>query len=237
VQYAVRALRYSGLEDIKMYKKTDAQLKHDVDSAISWDTRTWDQKIEPAVHDGIVTLNGTVSSYAAKVAAESVVHQVKGVTDVANELFVRPNRPHPDAEIARAVRHALEWAALVPHRRITTTVTDGWVQLEGRVNSLTERSDAEWIAENLVGVAGVINKLEVEPHSVDAKNLRRSIETVLERRAEREAEGLRVDVVNGEVSLFGRVHSWPERKAVVGCISHAPGVKKVTDNLRIDPYF
>jgi osmotically-inducible protein OsmY len=89
----------------------------------------------------------------------------------------------------------------------------------------------------LVGVAGVINELKVEPHTVDPKSLRQAIETILELRADREAQGLRIDVVDGEVSLFGRVHSWPERKAVVGYVSHAPGVKKVTDNLQIDPYF
>jgi osmotically-inducible protein OsmY len=220
-----------------MNRKTDAQLKHDVDSELSWDTRTWDQKIEAGVDDGIVTLNGSVPTYATKVAAESIVHHVKGVTDVANELFVRPKRPRTDVEVARAVRHALEWAALVPHERITTTVADGWVKLEGEVNSLTERSDAEWIVQNLVGVAGVINDLQVVPENVDPTTLHRTIETVLARRAEREAEGLRVKIDDGEVWLFGRVHSLPERDALIGCISHTPGVKKVADNLRIDPYF
>jgi osmotically-inducible protein OsmY len=220
-----------------MKKKTDAQLKHDVESELKWDTRTWNQNIDVDVADGIVTLNGSVSNYAEKIAAESVVHRVMGVTDVANELFVRHKRPRPDVEVARTVRNALKWAALVPAERITTTVTDGWVKLEGKVNSLSERADAEWVIENLVGVAGVINELQVEPMHVDSKELQQMIETVLERRADREAENLRVDVVDGKVSLFGRVHSWPERKAIVGCISHAPGVKGVTDNLQIDPYF
>lgn len=220
-----------------MNKKTDAQLKHDVESELKWDTRTWNKDIEVDAVDGIVTLNGSVPTYAEKLAAESVAHRVKGVTDVANELFVRPKRPRPDVELARAVRNALKWAALVPADGITTTVADGWVKLEGKVNSLTERADAEWVIENLVGVAGVINELKVEPTYVDSKMLQRMIEAVLERRADREAEHLRVDVVDGKVSLFGRVHSWPERKAIVGCVSHTPGVEQVTDNLRIDPYF
>ena len=75
------------------------------------------------------------------------------------------------------------------------------------------------------------------PDLVDAAALRRSIENALERRADREAERLRIDIVDGEVDLYGRVHSWPEREAVVGSVSHAPGVKKVNDNLQIDPYF
>lgn len=220
-----------------MNRKSDSQVKHEVQSELAWDTRTWDQKIRAEVHDGIVTISGRVSNYAQKVAAESAAHRVKGVTDVANELSVHPEREHTDAQIARVVRQALKWAALVPHDRITSTVTDGWVKLEGKVDSLTQRSDAEWVVENLVGVAGVINELEVHSPGVDVVALRRSIENALERRADREAERLRIAIVDGEVELYGRVHSWPEREAVVGSISYAPGVRKVNDNLQIDPYF
>jgi osmotically-inducible protein OsmY len=63
------------------------------------------------------------------------------------------------------------------------------------------------------------------------------IEFALERRADREAERLRIEVSDGEVDLWGRVHSWQERRAVLGSISHAPGVTQVRDHFRIDPYF
>jgi hypothetical protein len=33
------------------------------------------------------------------------------------------------------------------------------------------------------------------------------------------------------------VHSWQEKRAVVGSISHVPGVSAIRDHLRIDPYF
>jgi osmotically-inducible protein OsmY len=48
---------------------------------------------------------------------------------------------------------------------------------------------------------------------------------------------LRIEVHNGAVRLYGRVHSWQEKRAVVGSISHAPGVLAIRDHLRIDPYF
>jgi osmotically-inducible protein OsmY len=67
--------------------------------------------------------------------------------------------------------------------------------------------------------------------------LREEIEFALERRADREAERLRIEVNDGEVDLWGRVHSWQERRAVLGSISHAPGVTQVRDHFRIDPYF
>lgn len=220
-----------------MRRRTDDEIKHDILSELTWDTRTWDQMINVEVDRGVVTLDGTVSSYAQKTAAENAAHKVAGVLDVVNELFIKRRRPHTDAEIARAVRQALKGTYIIPHEQIATTVTDGWVKLEGKVNSLTERSDAEWSVENVVGVAGVVNELTVEPSTTNAETLRKSIETALEQRADREAERLRIDVNDGEVTLFGRVHSWPERRAVVGSISHAPGIKKINDNLQIDPYF
>ena len=71
----------------------------------------------------------------------------------------------------------------------------------------------------------------------DANMLRDTIEAALERRADRESVKLRMVVMGGQVDLFGRVHSWQERKAVIGSISHAKGVEKINDRLRIDPYF
>ena len=220
-----------------MQKKTDIEIKHDVNRELSWDTRTWNEKIVVEVTDGVVMLDGIVSSYAQKIAAQTAAHRVSGVMDVANNILVKIQHRHSDAELAHALRQALEWGAFVPDKTITSTVSDGWVKLEGKVKSLTERADAEWAVENLTGVAGITNELEVEPSKTDAVTLRETIEAALERRADREAERFRIDVKDGEVSLYGRIHSWPERNAVVGSISHAPGVKKINDNLRIDPYF
>ena len=220
-----------------MQKKTDEQIKHEVMRELAWDTRTWNLKIEADVTNGVVTFNGIVPSYAQKIAAQNAAHRLSGVLDVINELIVKASHKYSDAEIARAVRQALVWDVLVPDEQIQTTVSDGWVKLEGKVNSIQQREDAERAVLNLSGVVGVINVLQIESPKIKPENLRKSIEEALERRADREAERFRINVKDGEVDLYGRVHSWRERRAVVGSISHAPGVKKINDNLRIDPYF
>jgi osmotically-inducible protein OsmY len=125
----------------------------------------------------------------------------------------------------------------VPDERIQSTVSDGWVTLEGEVNVWRERQDAETSVLRLEGVVGVVNKITIVHSRVDAEELREEIEYALERRADREAGRLRIEVHDGEVDLFGRVHSWQEKRAVVGSISHAPGVSEIRDHLRIDPYF
>lgn len=189
--------------------------------------------------DGVVTLTGTVNSYAKKQAAQGAAHRMTGVLDVANEIDIRPagDSTRTDLDIARAVRHVLQCDVFVPDQQIQSTVSAGWVTLEGKVGLWRERQDAERSIRRLEGIVGVINKIAVAPRNVDPEELREEIEYALERRADREAERLRIEVHDGAIDLFGRVHSWQEKRAVVGSISHPPGVTEIREHLRIDPYY
>src|SRR6266540_7097662 len=93
-----------------------------------------------------------------------------------------------DAEIARTVRLTLEWDALLPGQKIRSTVSEGWVSLEGELSTLREKEDAEKVVCVLAGVQGVHNLLTVAAPRVDPQQLRESIEKALELEAEREAE-------------------------------------------------
>ena len=220
-------------------RRSDTDLKQRIMRELKWDSRIPWASIVVGVSDGVVTLTGVVSSYAQKFAAQEATHRVTGVLDVANDIDVNPvdSFMRTDTEIASAVRNALEWDALVPNELIQSTVSDGWVTLEGQVDYWRERSDAERAIRRLAGVVGVNNKITIRKNEVNAKQLREELEFALERRADREAERLRIEVNDGAVDLWGRVHSWQEKRAVLGSISHAPGVTQLRDHLRIDPYF
>jgi osmotically-inducible protein OsmY len=220
-------------------RKTDYEIKQQVLRELKWDSRIAWAQIGVEVHEGLVTLSGALSTYARKAAAQKAAHRVAGVLDVVNEIEVKPTGSfaHTDEEIARAVRHTLEWDALVPDDRIQSTVSDGWVTLEGDVDVWREREDAEKSVLRLTGVVGVINKITIVPVEIDPEQLRDEIEEALETRADREADRLRIEVKNGAVELWGRVHSWQEKRAVLGSVGHLPGVLAVKEHLRIDPYF
>jgi osmotically-inducible protein OsmY len=222
-----------------LQKRSDRELRERILRELKWDSRIEWASIKLEVNDAVATLTGAVSSYAQKIAAQEAAHRVAGVLDVANDIEVKPIDcfVRTDTEIASAVRNALEWDALVPNELIRSTVSDGWVTLEGDVDYWREREDAERAILRLAGVVGVTNQVMICKQSVDPKELREHIEYALERRADREAERLRVDVNDGAVDLWGRVHSWQEKRAVIGSIGHAPGVTQVRDHLRIDPYF
>jgi osmotically-inducible protein OsmY len=221
-----------------MVVKSDAQIHQDVLRELHWDSRVDETEVGVEVDQGVVTLTGTVESYAKKLAAKEAAHRVTGVLDVADDIRVKipGSQGRTDTEIAQAVRQALEWDVLVPDTRITSTVADGWVTLEGSVDRLPERDDVERAVRYLHGVRGVTNKLVVRLPQVKAERVREVIEDALERSAEHEVKRIQVQVSDGEVTLTGRVRSYAEKRAVMGAVSHAPGVHTVKDHLRIDPF-
>lgn len=218
--------------------KSDEQIKQEVLGELRWDSRVKETEVGVTVNEGVVTLTGTVDNYAKKIAAQEAARRVVGVLDLANDLRVKlpGSLIRDDTETARAVRHVLEWDVMVPDQRIFSTVSDGWVTLEGSVDNLREREDAERAVRFLLGVRGVSNMLVVSEQEVEPEEVRAMIEEALERRAERAAAHIKVTVDDGAVTLAGSVRSWAEKRAIMGAVSHAPGVRTVHDHLRINPY-
>ena len=218
--------------------KTDAQIQQDVLKELDWDPRVEETEVGVSVQHGVVTLSGTVTSWAKRMAAQEAAHRVAGVLDVANDIIVKipGGLGRSDTEIAHAVRNALEWDVFVPDKDIQSTVSNGWVTLTGMVETVSERDDAARAVRNLVGVRGVDNQITVRELRVAPERIRAAIEEALERRAEREARRIDVTVSpDGEVTLAGHVRSWAERQAVVASARYLRGVRAVHDRLHIDP--
>ena len=215
--------------------KSDRQIHHDVIQELTWSTLVDETQVGVEVDRGVVTLTGSVSSYAKKISAEAAAHRVAGVLDVANDINVLPSDHllRTDTEIAQAVRRALEWDVLVPSEQIISTVANGWVTLEGDVPNMVTFHYAERAVRNLVGVRGVTNQIVVKPPKVDPTSIQHAIEDALMRRAERESHHIDVHVHDGKVVLTGDVQSWREKQAVLGAAGFAPGVVTVEDHLHI----
>jgi osmotically-inducible protein OsmY len=221
---------------MNMIHKSDKQLHEDVLWKLQSDSRFSGAEVEVKVDAGIVTLTGNVDSFAKQVTAQEVAHLVHGVLDVANDIHVKiPNAfILSDTEIALAVRNTIKWDVWVPEN-IQSTVTDGWVTLEGTVEFFRERNDAGNAIRNLRGVRGVYNNLLVHLSTPPKKeaDIKAWIEKALQSRAEHEMDRIEVEVHDGSVVLAGKVHSWYEKQAVLGAVSYAPGVTEVRDNLYI----
>lgn len=216
--------------------KTDDELRDAVKRELTWETRVAEQAIAVQVEQQIVTLEGTVSNWAERLTAEEAAHRVVGVHDVVNRLDVRLNEDEAcsDVELLQAVRSALDWDVLIPKTRIRSTVNEGRVVLEGHVDFCSQRDDAARAVRNIRGVRGVLNRIEVRPSAHSPHSVQKAIEAALERRAERGARRINLDVHDGKVILSGVVHSWAERQSVVGAAKGTPGVRSVDDRLSVE---
>jgi osmotically-inducible protein OsmY len=215
--------------------KTDNDVRNDVLSELAWDSRIDEKQIGVQVERGVVTLGGTVEDLATSTAAVEAAHREAGVKDVANELQVKSAQAThlTDTDIAKAVRQALEWDALIPDKEIRSTVTAGVVTLEGLVTTPIERDEVELVVRRLKGVRRLDNRLQVsrvlEPDAVAA-----SIRQALNRRAVREATHLTLRVREGRVTIEGAVQSREERSTILGAIRGTRGVQAIEDRLAVE---
>ena len=214
--------------------KTDAQLKKDVLTELAWDPGVDAAHVGVAVHDGVITLTGHLSTYAEKSAAERAVKRVAGVRGVALELDVKlaPQHRLSDAEIADAVRTAFKWHALIPDDRLHFTVENGRVTLTGLVDWEQQRHNAEAAVRPLTGVVGVVNKIHLRPREAP-EHVAQRIQDALARYAQDEAGRIEVTVHEGTATLRGSVHSWAEQAVVQHAAWSAPGIRRVVSQLKV----
>ncbi|WP_422926277.1 BON domain-containing protein [Singulisphaera sp. PoT] len=212
-------------------------LQHDVLDELQWEPSLDAEEIGVTARDGVVTLKGSVATYIEKLTAERVVKRVLGVRAVANDLEVRisGHAEHTDTDIAQAGINALMWRTSVPDDRIKLTVRNGWVILEGEVDWFFQSESAEEAVRPLLGVRGVINHITVKPR-VSATDVKTRIEAAFKRSAELDANKVRVEAHDGEVTLKGDVHSWSERQQAEQTAWSASGVKRVENLITISPY-
>jgi len=215
-------------------QKSDKDLERDVRDELAFDPRVDVKAITVSAKGGVVTLSGSAPTWAAKLTACQDAERVSGVNVVVEHLDVALPDLHArtDADLAKAVADALRWDVEVPHDTIKTSVRDGWITLEGKVEWQYQRAAADGAVRYLVGVKGVTNQITVAPSSGRSIDVKQHIKDALTRSAETDAQRITVDTAEGgAVTLRGMIHSWAEREDVVRAAWATPGVRKVQDDL------
>jgi len=197
---------------------SDAEIVAAVRDALKLDPRVWDAPLAVDVEHGVVQLSGVVSSWPARLAAESDAANTVGVWQVENRIEVRPRTPRSDREIEDLVAARLRAWPTEERDAVEVSVLGGQVLLRGTVDSRHESLALERAIGAVPGVAGVRNELRVAAPRAPLKD-----DTMLERQIEQElwwdprvnADTVEVEVRDGVAVLTGIVEDRQEHDAVI----------------------
>jgi osmotically-inducible protein OsmY len=217
----------------KTRPKTDREIQLDVLAEIARDLRFKPAELGVEVDAGVVTLVGTVTSYAKLAAAAEIAGDVPGVKDVANKLIVEiaPYAVRDDTRIAQAVRTALEWDATVPEERIDSVVRHGVVTLKGTVDFWYERQAAAETVRKLLGVKSVDDHIVIATPERGDGAIEEEVRRALMRRFP--LHGLDATVDRGIATLTGEVFSYRNRNDAENIAWSTSGVKDVLNKIEV----
>lgn len=215
--------------------KRNEDLQRDVQDAIKWEPLLKAAEIGVTAKDGVITLTGTVDSYAKKLEAEDAAKNVAGVKAVAQEIEIRLNNTgrKNDSEVATEVVTALTWNFEVPEDQVKVKVENGFVTLEGELKWNYQKQAAKRAVDHLLGVRGVLNNIRIRSESQDDVE-QKDIERALVRNRSVGSEDIHVRVSGHKVILNGTVNSFYERGEAERMAWNAPGVSTVDNELVID---
>ncbi len=215
--------------------KTNENLQKDVQNAIKWEPLLNAAEIGVTAKDGVITLTGTVDSYAKKIEAEHAAKNVAGVTVVVEKIDIvyGTSSLTTDNEIAKEVLSALKWKWEVPSDKIKVKIEKGWVTLEGELKWNFQKEAGKSAIKNLRGVLGVINDITIKPESQDAveENL---IRDAISRNWSFNNKDIHVKVDGTRVTLSGIVDSLYQKDEAARIAWNAPGVWSVDNELVVE---
>ncbi|PAM93735.1 ornithine aminotransferase [Flavobacterium sp. IR1] len=216
-------------------KKSNDVLRKEVVDAIKWEPLLSSNEIDVSVHDGIVTLGGTVDNYIQKKEAEKAVKNIAGVKAVVDKVKVDLyfSAIRSDTDIAASTIKALHENWAVPNHRIKVTVENGWVTLEGILHWNFQRKAADNAIRYLPGVRGVIDKIKIE---AEIKNEIRQelIEKAFRSSWILDVDNIKVRVEGKTIYVSGTVDSLFQKEEAERIAWNTPGVWYVDNELVIE---
>ena len=207
-------------------------LQKDVIDELADDPAIDASNISVGARDGIITLDGSVPTYAEKLAAERAAKRVTGVRGLADELRVDLQLLHQrnDSDIIAAALNAMAWDVLIPDDKITLTISHGWLTLEGEVEWQFQKQHAADIIGHLSGIRGCTNNITVtSPPSPG--DVVKKIRAAYQRSADLDANALSVEIHGSKAILRGPVHSWAERDRAARAAYSVPGISEVENHI------
>ena len=144
--------------------RTDDDIARDAARALQLRAAIPD-KVQAAVHQGHITLTGTVSWLFQRDLAEEMVRYLSGVVEVVNRIEVMSGSTPRD--IRKRIAETLHRMADVDARHIDVQINGSVVTLHGEVSSWAELDAAGIAAAIAPGVTKVDNHIKVKPRPLN----------------------------------------------------------------------
>ena len=173
------------------------------------------KNVQPAVADGIVTLQGTVDSYKHKLDAEKKARQqdhVAGVRDLVTVAGPEVSDAALRDKLAKKLAYDRVGYGNV-FNLLTVDVSNGVATIGGEVRNPVDRASAISEVVNTPGVKGVVENIKVAPASFFDDDLRIRVARAIYRDPALNRYGwdpqapIRIVVDGGHVGLYGVVNS------------------------------
>jgi hypothetical protein len=140
------------------------QIEHDVRRELAADPRIpFPDEVVVEAFNGVVSLRGTVGSFAQRRAAVADARGTTGVVDVYDELQVRllDDDRRADAELRGEALQRIVSDPVLGGDYLDVHVRDGWLTLKGDVDEQFQSDAAFEHVADLGGVTGVTNAIKV----------------------------------------------------------------------------
>jgi len=243
----------SNIEVSQKSMRPDAEIKAEIERALTYDAWIDDALIDVKVLRGHVILSGTVGSLAEKTRAfgKCWIAGVKAVD--SKDLRVDWSRSDEmrrqsewslktGEEIKQALEDVFAYDPRISRFDLGIEVDGGSVILTGKVDNLKAKRVAGQNARNTRGVWLVKNQIKVRPGmgpntipmpDVDAEIARR-VRIALLRNPDLYQHEISVSVRNGAARLSGTVYSAFEKSLADDLVSRVRGVTMVLNNLTVN---
>lgn len=248
------------LKPSAVQKRSDEKVQQAVEATFLYDPRISPFKIDAQVDNGVVTLTGIVDNLKAKRAAQANTQTVTGVTNIRNNIKVRPETTPGDEELMTAVNEAFVRSAEIERYEIDVKANDGVVRLYGEVDNYYEKFRAEDIASQVKGVLDIVNNIDANTggdyryyfpdgwntyypspyvypdnyytYPLTDAQIKDNINDELWWSPFVNEDEVRVSVENGIATLRGTVDDWDEKNAAIEN-AYEGGADAVVDKLEL----
>lgn len=227
--------------------RADEDLASAVEDAWLADPVTYAYKLQAEADDGVLTISGTVHSYAEQDLAATVAKGVRGVTAIENEIAVDYQAVRSDPEIEREIEARLENNVLVDDYLINVEVLNGVVTLSGTVGSLQEKTQARhdalvagvrsvnadelaiewWAREEMKRTSAYVSRTDEE--------IKQAVEDAFLYDPRVQSFEPTVAVTGGTATLSGTVDNLKAKRAAEQDARNTLGVWRVRNHLKVRP--